>query len=390
MKDPATSHLRIYVGNLTDQVTVDDLYEHFSNYGQINGIIINKNFGFIQFEDESSVQTAILQGHSSELQGRSIAVKAAQSNSDKTKQQPQTDLASTPDKQTEENKYGSQTFQETQFQEESFDQRSEGYTESYRGRGASRGRGRGGRMSGRGIDSSYPDWNDRSYDHYRTQIDYPRVPVGVNDRNDCEIIVVAKALTDYAEHIEDKLKRLGIVVDLMFPNEDVPIGMMLGNIASRGTLYAILVMPDNLKYRSLTLTILHGLPQEHRNIPLDDALKMISRNYEEVRRGGSSGREAVYALLGQLADGKTLTVLQYDKVIQYLKERREQQVKLEVGEPITKPEEGNESDLQKRILNILNEKKIGEKEADPVQNAAKLANDPKIRDALDSILQKYV
>lgn len=66
---------------------------------------------------------------------------------------------------------------------------------------------------------------------------------------------------EYAEYIESRLKRLGIVVDLLFPMEDVPIGKVLGNIASRGCLYAILVMPQNEENKSLTLTFLHGLPQ---------------------------------------------------------------------------------------------------------------------------------
>lgn len=60
---------------------------------------------------------------------------------------------------------------------------------------------------------------------------------------------------------------------------------------------------------------------EHRNMPLEDALQLLSRNFQEVQRGGPSGREAVYALLGQLADGRTLTVMQYDKVIEYLQVR---------------------------------------------------------------------
>ena len=51
------------------------------------------------------------------------------------------------------------------------------------------------------------------------------------------------------------------MVDLLFPNDDVPIGKVLANISSRGCLYAILVMPQNEEYRSLTLNILHGIPQ---------------------------------------------------------------------------------------------------------------------------------
>lgn len=277
-----------------------------------------------------------------------------------------------------------------------------------RGRGIPRGRGRG---RGRGAPPGFRDrspvsgrageWKERSsYDRYQQMSEYPRA-LPVTERNDCEIIVVSKSLTEYAEYIEGRLKRLGIVVDLLFPMEDVPIGKVLGNIASRGCLYAILVMPQNQEHRSLTLTILHGLPQEHRNMPLEDALQLLSRNFQEVQRGGPSGREAVYALLGQLADGRTLTVLQYDKVIEYLQERREQQVKIELGEPLNPPPTNKtQVDLQQRILSILNDKKViapveqpppaaptPPAPAPPTQN--KLLSDPTVRKALDSILQKF-
>jgi len=57
------------------------------------------------------------------------------------------------------------------------------------------------------------------------------------------------------------LKQVGLMVDLLFPNEDVPLGRVLGNIASRGCLYAVVVTPINHEHHSLTLNILHGLPQ---------------------------------------------------------------------------------------------------------------------------------
>jgi len=66
---------------------------------------------------------------------------------------------------------------------------------------------------------------------------------------------------EYAEYIEHRLKQLGLTVDLLFPNEEVPIGRVLANISGRGSLYAIVVMPQNEEHRSLTLNILHGLPQ---------------------------------------------------------------------------------------------------------------------------------
>lgn len=58
-----------------------------------------------------------------------------------------------------------------------------------------------------------------------------------------------------------RLKKMGLTADLLFPNEDVPLSRVLGNIASRGCLYAVVVTPINMEHRSLTLNILHGLPQ---------------------------------------------------------------------------------------------------------------------------------
>ncbi|PZC76059.1 hypothetical protein B5X24_HaOG205198 [Helicoverpa armigera] len=80
MKDRATSHLRIYVGGLQDSATIDELYEHFIQFGQINGIVINRNFGFVQFEEESSAQEAISKANGSIFQGKSLNVKTAQTN----------------------------------------------------------------------------------------------------------------------------------------------------------------------------------------------------------------------------------------------------------------------------------------------------------------------
>ncbi|XP_073947019.1 nuclear receptor coactivator protein neosin [Choristoneura fumiferana] len=431
MKDRSTSHLRIYVGGITENATIDDLYERFIQYGQINGIVVNRNFGFVQFDTEASAKLAIADADGSVFQGKNINVRISQSNPDKARVtevvvvQPEvppavalTDNIPVDDDDGGEEPYdnygnyigdkGGNNYRDDDYEDNSYSNHSwnEGRG-GQRGRGRGRGRGARGRgapgfrdrspLGGRG-DWPEPRGFDRDIrDRYKPSMpDYPRA-VPVNERNDCEIIVVSKALTEYAEYIEGRLKRLGIVVDLLFPMEDVPIGKVLGNIASRGCLYAILVMPLNQENRSLTLTILHGLPQEHRNMPLEDALQLLSRNFQEVQRGGPSGREAVYALLGQLADGRSLTGLQYDKVIEYLQERKEQQIKIELGEPLPAASSKTQVDLQQRILNILNDKKaVVAPEPVPAAPAApaapaqsKLLNDPTVRKALDSILQKF-
>lgn len=116
---------------------------------------------------------------------------------------------------------------------------------------------------------SFPD-NGRFDDRFKDPIVGPNfVPRGgpndypppAPEKNDCEIIVVNKSLTEYAEAIESRLKKMGLTVDLLFPNEEVPLSRVLGNIANRGCLYAVVVTQLNMEHASMTLNILHGLPQ---------------------------------------------------------------------------------------------------------------------------------
>ncbi|XP_076650171.1 nuclear receptor coactivator protein neosin isoform X2 [Halictus rubicundus] len=195
------------------------------------------------------------------------------------------------------------------------------------------------------------------------------------EKNDCEIIVVNKALTEYAESIEARLKKIGLTVDLLFPNEDVLLSRVLGNIASRGCLYAVVVTPVNQEHHSLTLNILHGLPQEHRNMLVEDAINLISRDFANYKAGGRSvplntpfanerHPDAIQVLLNMLADNHQLTVLQYDRVIKYLEIKREEQVQVELGDVKDLPttttiavNDPKQAELQSRILNILNSNK---------------------------------
>ncbi|XP_057331160.1 epsin-like isoform X2 [Microplitis mediator] len=203
------------------------------------------------------------------------------------------------------------------------------------------------------------------------------------DKNDCEIIVVHKNLTEYAEAIEARLKKMGLTVDLLFPNEEVPLSRVLGNIANRGCLYAVVIMPINMEHHSLTLNILHGLPQEHRNMPADDALALINRDFSNYKSGGrgvpfntpfATDRhpDAIQVLLNMLADNHQLTVLQYERVIKYLEVKREEQVQIELGDAkdlagaSLAANDPKQAELQSRILNILNSNKSNAPVPSPV------------------------
>lgn len=219
-------------------------------------------------------------------------------------------------------------------------------------------------------------------------------PQGQPDSNDCEIIVVSRDLTTYAENIESRLKRNGLTVDLLFPNDDVPIGKVLSNIASRGSYYAILITPENQERNSITVNVLYGIPAEHRNMPTDDAIMFICKDFEDKVRSeqekavkyratmnpagpvnphmmysapqlSDKHPEAIQNMLSLLANNRQLTVLQYERLIKYLTERKELQIKYELGEDTDtlsllagKSKADSEKELQKKIMDILNKPSI--------------------------------
>lgn len=232
--------------------------------------------------------------------------------------------------------------------------------------------------------------------------------------NDCEIIVMSRALTTYAESLETRLRSLGMTVDLLFPNSEVPLGKVLSNISSRGCLYAILVTPLNEEHRSISVNILYGQPAEHRNMPVDDAITFIDKNFtsyrQEQRRGGGAPldvvmphrhSDAIQQLLLALAENRPLTVLQYDTIVQYLQERREAQIKEELGDAAAAmmlPEKTEEQKLQEKIMSILdkptmteNMKSIEVETSDMVlSDGLEILLDPKVQRALDSLLKSCI
>lgn len=237
--------------------------------------------------------------------------------------------------------------------------------------------------------------------------------------------------SEYAEAIESRLKRLGLLVDLLFPNPDVAITKVLANIASRGALFAIVVAPANLEMRSVSVNILYGQPVEHRNMPLDDAIEFIFKNFQRLIRGEPDNDEddansqiasiphtemrhpdSIQHLINILKENRVLTVLQFDVLIKYLQERKDVQYKIELGESantetsgsLQQPEIDPEAELQKRIMEILNKPSITNLNTDSsitktvtsteVRRESRtekpqeppLLNDPKVQRALDSLL----
>ncbi|KAL1517428.1 hypothetical protein ABEB36_001193 [Hypothenemus hampei] len=455
MKNPATATSRIYIGGLPKPIIADDLEAKFSKHGKILGLVINSGFAFIQYEFEEEAQNAIRAENGTNMMGRKITVRQAFAGKDNsgtpnkgipqkpvgilqrsavlTNEPPngerlqenrnipfETPQAVEQDNETQEQESESslnirppqQNFQKDESQLQSQQQMRRGVRIN---RSATKNVSRGGfqQRESRNLPAKHGDLfpENAGSGGYYEDFGPPQVMdiAPPPERNDCEIIVVSRALTEYAEFIESRLKHLGLIVDLLFPNEDVPIGKVLANISSRGCLYAILVMPQNEEHRSLTLNILHGLPQEHRNMPFDDALLLLQRNFEAYMRGEKAPEDPVkmsladrhpvpiQMLFNLLAENRMLSTSQYDRIIKYLQERKQLQHEHEISEGVTldsnDASNDKQNELQNRIMNILNKtsettipKSITAPDKVRQEPPTRLLKDPSVQKALDSIL----
>jgi cold-inducible RNA-binding protein len=77
--------MKIYVGNLTREVTEDDLREAFQAFGTLESVALvkdkfsglTKGFAFIEMESESEGKAAIAGLHGKQMKGRSMDVNEA-------------------------------------------------------------------------------------------------------------------------------------------------------------------------------------------------------------------------------------------------------------------------------------------------------------------------
>ncbi|XP_055950280.1 nuclear receptor coactivator 5-like isoform X2 [Argiope bruennichi] len=262
----------------------------------------------------------------------------------------------------------------------------------------------GGRSRLEGPSAGYNSRFDAPDQFKARSMNYPSAPPppptkgyfneGFPKPNECEIIAVNKQQRAYAESVEARIKDLGILVDVLFLKDEALLTQTIDDIARRGSLYAMVISPQNETHGSVTVNILHGTPQEHRNMPLDDALKLVARNFHEHIRlqrekmereraergpyiGTVTADREMQVLLRMLADGRWISAIEIDAVIRYLSERRDRMqgvpgedrgigrmppippsdIKRDI--PPFKPHDidvaQKEQDLQNRIMNIMNQ-----------------------------------
>ncbi|NXS49630.1 NCOA5 protein, partial [Balaeniceps rex] len=175
---------------------------------------------------------------------------------------------------------------------------------------------------------------------------------------DCSVIVVNKQTKEYAESVGRKVRDLGMVVDLIFLNTEMSLTQALDDVSRGGSPFAIVITQQHQVHRSCTVNIMFGTPQEHRNMPQADAMVLVARNYERyktesrekereeiARQAAKMADEAILqererpppmeegvrgghppgiqTLLNLLADNRYLTAEETDKVINYLRDRKE-------------------------------------------------------------------
>ena len=84
--------MNIYVGNLSYEISEEDLQNAFSEFGEVVSVKIikdqysgrSKGFGFVEMPDSTEANTAIADLNNKELKGRHINVNVAKPRSSKT------------------------------------------------------------------------------------------------------------------------------------------------------------------------------------------------------------------------------------------------------------------------------------------------------------------
>lgn len=71
--------MKLFVGNLSYQLTEEEFRQTFQGYGQIKELRLlqNKGFGFVEFENPESAQKALEELNGKEVKGRKMRVEIA-------------------------------------------------------------------------------------------------------------------------------------------------------------------------------------------------------------------------------------------------------------------------------------------------------------------------
>ena len=82
--------MNIYIGNLSNEVTEEDLKQAFESFGEVESVKIikdkytnrSKGFGFVEMPDNAAAQSAINDLNDTELKERALKVNKARPRSE--------------------------------------------------------------------------------------------------------------------------------------------------------------------------------------------------------------------------------------------------------------------------------------------------------------------
>lgn len=215
-------------------------------------------------------------------------------------------------------------------------------------------------------DERYKREERRREELYRQYFDELQRKLDQDRHVDCSVVVANKQSKEYAESVGRKIRDLGMLVDLIFLNTEVSLSQVLEDVSRGGTPFAIVISPQHQTHRSCTVNILFGTPQEHRNMPLADAMVLVARSFERykvdkrekerediARQAAKLSTDAILreravaldegvrappppgivTLLNLLADNRYVTTDEIDKVLLFLRDRKERILSL-TGDPL--------------------------------------------------------
>ncbi|XP_067314876.1 nuclear receptor coactivator 5 isoform X2 [Pseudorasbora parva] len=401
--DPRDLERRIFVGNLpTAHMAKKDMEDLFRPYGKIQALSLFRGYGFVQFERVEDAEAAKA-GHNGRIyRGYKLDVNmAAERRQNKSRSSPSRRPSSAygesrePRPRSRSPVHGRESRDHRESREMRGDSREPraGPPREHESRAPAEDRYRG--SESREKDPSYREEGyDRyyrgDYDYYRKKDEpYPerfrepwngrresedeRVRPEERRRNelyrqyyeelqrrydaerpvDCSVIVVNKLQKEYAETVGRKVRDLGMVVDLIFLNTEVSLTQALEDVSRARTPFAIIITQQHQVHRSCTVNILFGTPQEHRNMPMQDAMVLVAHNFESfkaehrtkerdeiARKAAKMADDVLMRELDReghpaslltavtlLSEGRFMTPDELARLIDYLRDKRERLVR---------------------------------------------------------------
>ncbi|XP_062853567.1 nuclear receptor coactivator 5 isoform X2 [Trichomycterus rosablanca] len=350
--DPRDLERRIFVGNLpTSHMEKKDLVELFRPYGKIQALSLLRGYGFVQFERPEDANAAAA-GHSGRLyRGYKLDVNMAAERQRKPR--------SSPPRRSPAYGDGREPRPHSRSPVHRRDSRERRDSRDVRDRGRepragaprapvdARFRGADGRDKDP-RDATYSDGYDRGYrgEHEpylrgnpKKEEQYPerfrepltgrrepegeRIPPEEQRRNelyrqyyeelqrrydaerpvDCSVVVVNKLQKEYAETVGRKVRDLGMVVDLIFLNTEMSLTQALEDLSRAHTPFAVVITQQHEVHRSCTVNILFGTAQEHRNMPIEDAMLLVAHNYDSFKvENRAKERDEISRKAAKMAD----------------------------------------------------------------------------------------